>query len=159
MFRLTASFSERFAWVGLFANLLMFIYFLQRTMDGMSIAALSPRELGGVVLTTMIGLIVICIIAAIILSIFSNREGEAEIEADERDRIIEAQADRLCYYILATIITLIALIVLGDYVWPEQSWLPDLTSPPTIVVGLTVALFVSEIVKYSLILFLYRRSI
>jgi hypothetical protein len=92
----------------------------------------------------------------------SNRN-PAEIEGDERDKSIENKASTLGYYLLSIAI----IILIGHIIYPDGLWLfldvnenvPAFSSDPAYIAHLLVSMFlISEVIKMSYQIYLYRRD-
>jgi len=104
------SFREKSAWISLGITLFVFVPYFARLLGPLSrhefpTATILPLFLGAVVLET-----VLIIAAAIVIAILSREE-----PADERDRAIDATANRYAYYALSTtsVVALIGLVALS----------------------------------------------
>ncbi|MGI9263032.1 MAG: hypothetical protein ACR2QR_13390, partial [Woeseiaceae bacterium] len=109
-----------------------------------------PGALIGVVITVVI----VEVVYHVVIAIFSGEE-----DSDERDRLVDARATRISYYVLAAgCVTTIGHMLISEMV---SEWLPDSVSrTPIFVANMLVFSFIlSEIVGFSMQLFYYRRGV
>jgi len=112
--------------------------------------AVLPGVLIGVVITVVVVEVVYQVAIAIL---------DGEEDSDERDRLVDARATRISYYVLAAgCVATIGHMLISEMV---GEWLADsVTRTPIFVANMLVFSFIlSEIVGFSMQLFYYRRGV
>lgn len=144
---------EQHAWASLGTTALVWAFFTMRMTDGGWIADVGARHMLWTYVATVVLMIVLHSIAAAWLA---ARRGAGSLK-DERDRAIEARADRIEGYVLAVIINVLVVQALADAAFAGHA-LPriDLGALPTLVFALLSALFAGHLVKQSAIIWQYR---
>lgn len=137
-----ASFEERSVWVQLVSTVVVlggyFVVAMRMMSSGIdTLVAYVPLFAGAVIL-----LVLVLIVGSIVVALLGKREGR-----DERDRLISWRAESNSGWILAAgVLTGITAMILSvDNVWVAHL--------------LLLSLLLSEVAKYALQLFYYRRGI
>lgn len=133
------SFKEKSAWIVLIAMLAIFGRYAWSLYEAGDFGAGTTGAMFG----TIIGFVILVVIAHIVVAIFSARPGDDH--EDERDRLIELKADSLSGYALgAAALTALAFALFeGDYL---------------IANILFLGLAASEIIKNAWQVMLYRKG-
>lgn len=134
--------------VGLFSGYFLKVFEAFTSTSSDAIASL-PEALIGVV----IAVVIVEVVYQVVIAIFSGEE-----ESDERDRLVDARATRISYYVLAAgCITTIGHMMISEM---AGEWLPDgVTQTPIFVANMLVFSFIlAEIIGFSMKLFYYRRG-
>lgn len=135
--------------VGLFGGYFLKVFeaFTSRSSD--AVAGL-PGTLVGVVITVVI----VEVVYQVAIAILGGEE-----DSDERDRLVDARATRISYYVLAAgCITTIGHMMFSAMV---GEWLPEgVTQTPIFIANMLVFSFIlAEIIGFSMKLFYYRRGV
>lgn len=129
-------------------------YFLQVfkvfTADSSGAVATMPFTLIGIV----VAVVVVEVIYHIVIALVSRDEGE-----DERDRLIEANATRFSYYILATgSITAVGYMLISGFIGNAEPG----DSLQTLIAAASMIIFsfiLAEVVGFAMQLYYYRRGV
>lgn len=146
---------QRQSWITLIADGTIFIWLLQRMLDGRSLIELSPGQL-----LTLFGVTVGLTIAAhiIIAIIFESRKKGSGESADERDADIARRGDRVGYCILACFVNVFIFMYLMQNAFGSDYQVSvNVTSPTAIFFWLIVAAYSADLAKHAIKLWHYHR--
>lgn len=144
---------EKHAWASLLAAVLVWLYFTMRMTAGWAIAEVTVRHM----VWTYIAMVVLLVVAHSLIAVaVAAREG-GEAFKDERDRAIEARADRVEGYVVLAAINVVVIHALAHAAYAGHV-LPriDLTSLPALVFVLLSTLFAGHAAKQLAVIWLYR---
>lgn len=144
---------EKFAWASLVASALVWAFLAMRMTEGGWVVEASP----GHMLWTYAATVVLMAFAhAVIAAVLAARPHGIAFK-DERDRAIEARADRIEGYVVLVAINVLVLHALADAAFAGHA-LPriDLASLPTLVFALLTTLFAGHLVKQAVTIWMYR---
>lgn len=144
---------EKHAWASLLAAILVWFYLTMRMTAGWAIADVTVRHM----VWTYIAVIILLIVAhALIAAALAARDG-GEAFKDERDRAIEARAERVEGYVVLAAINIVVIHALAHAAYAGHV-LPriELTSLPTLVFVLLSTLFAGHAAKQLAVIWLYR---
>jgi uncharacterized membrane protein len=158
-FTMNASFKEKSTWISLVATLLVFADYVWSVLY-LSSASMSLEDQLALLKESLVSAIFLIILIEIVFQAtlaISNRNS-LEIAGDERDKTIENKSNALGYFLLA-----IGIIVLSAHIiYPAGLWhgpLPSFATEPEYFAHWLVSLFLlSEIIKMSYQIFLYRKD-
>jgi len=142
------------ALLGLFVSL---VYFLMRMFDGTTLVQHSAGTFGMTLIYATIILVTLAFAPYIILARVYGLDA-AELEEDERDLQILHSSDRIGYYTLTTIMTILLIHFVLMEKYPDSVF-GDLamTTPLHWVVFITVSMSLAEMVKWVSVIVMYRR--
>ncbi len=141
------------------------LYFLHRAFDGTTLVLDGGAELGSLFIRLIIFMIVAIIAVQIMRAILHQfipgigmpGEEVEGVEEDERDRQIEARGDRIGYYVLCGLLTILLLQYCMAEIYPSGWWSQwTLDRPIEWAVVVVLAMLVSEIVKWGSMAISYR---
>jgi heme/copper-type cytochrome/quinol oxidase subunit 2 len=144
---------EKHAWASLLAAILVWLYLSMRMTAGWAMAEVTVRHM----VWTYIAVIILLIVAhALIAAALAARDG-GEAFKDERDRAIEARAERVEGYVVLAAINIVVIHALAHAAYAGHV-LPriELTSLPTLVFVLLSTLFAGHAAKQLAVIWLYR---
>ena len=144
---------EKHAWASLLVAVLVWMYFTMRMTAGWAIAEVTVRHM----VWTYIAVVVLIIVAqSLIAAALAARDG-GEAFKDERDRAIEARAERVEGYVVLAAINVVVIHALAHAAYAGD-FLPriELTSLPTLVFVLLSTLFAGHAAKQLAVIWLYR---
>lgn len=144
---------EKFAWASLVASALVWAFFAMRmTESGQVLDAGASQMLWTYVATAALMAVAHSTIAAVLAA-----QPHGIALKDERDRAIEARADRIEGYVVGVAINVLVIHALADATLAGHA-LPrlDLSSLPTLVFALITTLFAGHIVNQAVTIWLYR---
>jgi len=144
---------EKFAWASLAASVLVWAFFAMRMTDAGSVVEVAPRHM---IFTYVMLVVMFAASHAIIATVLvAGRRGR--IASDERDRAIEARAERIEGYVVVSLVNLLVIQALAEAALPGHM-LPrvDLGSVPTLVFVLISTLFAGHVAKQLATLWQYR---
>jgi len=154
--------AERYAWASLAAWTAILLYLLIRFTAGVEILGQSlgttlVEQSPGKLLWTYVTLMVIAIIAEAIIAAALARQGQDDIEKDERDRAIERRANLAAYWFTAGALNVVVIHVLATATYGSYVDV-DLTSPTGIAFVILAVLILAEIVKRLAVIWNYRAA-
>lgn len=132
---------EKMAWASLAATLLVWSFLTMRMTEGAAIVEVSVRHM---VWTYAAVIVLMSVAHGVIAGAFAARDGETAFK-DERDRAIEARADRIEGYVVAVAINVLVIHLLASASFPGNVF-PAFTpgSLPALVYVLLSVLFVAH---------------
>jgi len=144
---------EKFAWASLVASSLVWAFFGMRLTDGGQVVDVSVRHL---VWTYAATVVLMAATHAVIAAALARRPRGIAFK-DERDRAIEARADRIEGYVVMVAINVLVIHALADAAFAGHA-LPrfDLSSLPALVFALISTLFAGHLVKQAATIWMYR---
>ena len=153
--------TERYAWFSLAAWIAIVFFLLMRFTAGTEILGHSlgltiVEQPAARLLGTYVTLAVLAIIAeSVIASVLAATSPKAAVEADERDRAIEARANLAAYWFMAAAINVIVIQVLASAAYGSRT-LPELTTLTGMSFVLLLTLALAEVVKRIALIWNYR---
>jgi hypothetical protein len=139
------SWEEKSTWASLLIILLVFTGYFSQVFEGLAADTLDRAEVSGLFIGAVVSVIVLEILLHIVIAVFNVRD--ADQPRDERDRQFSMKAGNISGWVLGAAVLTIAL---HAFMYENSSiWVANL---------LLFAVFVSQIVSYSLQLFYYRRG-
>jgi hypothetical protein len=144
---------EKFAWASLAASVLVWAFFAMRMTDAGSVIEVAPRHM----IFTYVTLVVLFAASHAIIATVLVAGRRGGIASDERDRAIEARAERIEGYVVVSLVNLVVIQALAEAAFPGHV-LPhfDLGSVPTLVFVLISTLFAGHVAKQLATLWQYR---
>jgi hypothetical protein len=153
------TFKEKSAWISLLSTVCIFGYYFYNIF-------MLLDETAEVAKYAALGLLIYAVILSIIVEVFFQtvlaitHRKDALIEGDERDRSYEYRANSLAYSVLAflVVITLVRIITL-EY---NPTWVSDTSEyqfPMLTAHFLMFSFILSEIVRFSGLIYYYRRGL
>lgn len=146
--------AEKYSWASLVTTAAIFWYFQMQMLHELAVVDRPPGELFELYITV----IVLTIIAeSVIAGVLAVSKRGSKVEKDERDRTIEAKANRNAFYFLCVAINVAIFHILADAAFPVHV-LPsvNLLMHSTIFFVLFAVLFAASIVKLVSTIFYYR---
>lgn len=146
---------EKTAWWTLGSGILIWLFLLMRFTEAGTILDLPPGD----ALATYIQMIVLWIVASVVPAVLAAKRPEGTAK-DERDRAIDALADRWEGYVVVIAINVLIVHALTRALYPERTPsvpVPDFSSMTAIIFALLTTLFLADAVKQAVVLWQYRR--
>ena len=149
---------EKTAWISVVTTLLIWGFY--------SSQAIPPLLAGSADAGDFVGLLIGCTILSIVFQIVLTvaaalmNPGDAEVAADERERLFELKASRIAYLIASTLAATVAvsspfLIAASPHLFPAN---PLGSAVLVMANGILFALFVAELIRAGVQIFHYRRA-
>ena len=146
--------AEKYSWASLIATGAIYWFFQMRMLDGLEVLEQSADALFELYVTIVI---VFIIAEATIAGVIAVRQGNHNIEKDERDLAIEARAERNAMLFLVVVINILIVQLLADKAYPGHVFPRfDFTDPATmffilfsVLIGATLVQRISTLVLYG----------
>jgi hypothetical protein len=144
---------EKFAWASLVASALVWAFFAMRMTEGGQFVDAGARHM---LWTYVVTVVLMAVAHSVIAAVLAARPHGIALK-DERDRAIEARADRIEGYVVLVAINVLVIHALADAALAGHA-LPrlDLSSLPTLVFALITTLFAGHIANQAVTIWLYR---
>jgi len=139
------SWEEKSIWASLLIILFVFTGYFSQVFEGLTAGTLDKAEMLGIFIGAVISVIVLEILLHIVIAVLSVKN--ADQPRDERDRLFSMKAGNISGWVLGAAVLTIAFHALMNE--SSSIWVANL---------LLFAVFVSQIVSYSLQLLYYRRG-
>jgi len=147
---------EKHAWASLLVAILVWLYFTMRMTAGWAIAEVTVRHMIWTYIAVIILLIVAHALIAVALAALVARDA-GEAVKDERDRALEARAERVEGYVVLAAINILIIHALAHAALGHVLPHIELTSLPTLVFVLLSTLFAGHAAKQVALIWMYRK--
>jgi uncharacterized membrane protein len=144
---------EKYAWLSLVGSGLVWLFFEMRMLDGWQLAEVSPRHM----LWTYVAVVALMIVVHSVSAALVAAKAGGSRQFDERDRAIEAHAERVEGYIVLAAINVLVIQAIAQAAYPGHHLTRiELNSVPALVFALISVLFLGHIGKQIATIWSYR---
>jgi hypothetical protein len=144
---------EKSAWASLAASVAVWLFFGARMTDGGQVVDVDAAHM----LWTYVATVVLMAVSHSLIAAALALRTQGIQFRDERDRAIEARADRVEGYVVLVAINVLVIHALADAAFAGHGLSRiDLSSLPTLVFALITTLFAGHIVSQAVTIWMYR---